>query len=93
MGKLVAAFAVSHAPGQTGRPDAAPPEKKAKIFKAWDELKRKLETSRPICSWGYRMTISKTSSASNLLSVWGLEKPIFFQTSRLQNDYGSSPVQ
>lgn len=47
MGKLVAAFAVSHAPGQTGRPDAAPPEKKAKIFKAWDELKRKLETSRP----------------------------------------------
>lgn len=47
MGKLVAAFAVSHAPGQTGRPEAAPPEKKERIFGAWNELKRKLEASVP----------------------------------------------
>ena len=47
MGKLIAAFGVSHAPGQTGAPEMAEPGKSDRVFKAWDELRKRLEEARP----------------------------------------------
>ncbi len=47
MGKLVAAFGVAHAPGQTGSPESAEPGKRERVFKAWDELRKRLEAARP----------------------------------------------
>lgn len=47
MGKLVAAFAASHAPGQVGFPELAPAEKKDNVYRAWAELRRRFEEARP----------------------------------------------
>jgi aromatic ring-opening dioxygenase catalytic subunit (LigB family) len=47
MGKLVALFAMSHAPGQTGFPDSAPALKKANVYAAWSELRKRFEAAEP----------------------------------------------
>lgn len=47
MGNLVALFAMSHAPGQTGFPDRAPASKKANVYAAWAELTRRFEAADP----------------------------------------------
>jgi hypothetical protein len=47
MGKIVAAFGVSHAPGQTGIPELAPPTKKDNVYRAWDSLRARFEDARP----------------------------------------------
>jgi aromatic ring-opening dioxygenase catalytic subunit (LigB family) len=47
MGQLVAAFGLSHAPGLTGNPEATTPEKRAKIYGAWSQLKEEFERVRP----------------------------------------------
>lgn len=47
MGKLVAAFGASHAPGQTGFPELAAPAKKENIYMAWAELRKKFEKAKP----------------------------------------------
>jgi 2,3-dihydroxyphenylpropionate 1,2-dioxygenase len=44
---LVGAFAASHAPGMTGRPSLPPPEESAPIFRAYAELRRRLDAARP----------------------------------------------
>jgi protocatechuate 4,5-dioxygenase beta chain/2,3-dihydroxyphenylpropionate 1,2-dioxygenase len=47
MGKLVAAFAASHAPGQTGFPEVADKEKQEAVYRAWMELKKRFREARP----------------------------------------------
>lgn len=47
MGTLVAAFAMSHAPGQTGFPDLPPVVKRDNVSKAWAQLKSKFDKARP----------------------------------------------
>lgn len=47
MGKLVAAFAVSHAPGQIGFPERAEPSKKQNVYQAWAQLRSKFEKAKP----------------------------------------------
>jgi aromatic ring-opening dioxygenase catalytic subunit (LigB family) len=44
---LVGAFAASHAPGITGRPSLPPTRESEPIFRAYDELRRRLEAARP----------------------------------------------
>jgi aromatic ring-opening dioxygenase catalytic subunit (LigB family) len=44
---LVGAFAASHAPGITGRPSLPPVSESEPIFRAFDELRRRLEAARP----------------------------------------------
>lgn len=47
MGKLVAAFAASHAPGQTGFPERAEPSRKENVYQAWAQLRSKFEQAKP----------------------------------------------
>ena len=44
---LVGAFAASHAPGITGRPNQPPPEHSAAVLGGYAELRRRLEAARP----------------------------------------------
>jgi 2,3-dihydroxyphenylpropionate 1,2-dioxygenase len=44
---LVGAFAASHAPGITGRPSLPPAGESEPIFRAYDELRSRLEAARP----------------------------------------------
>ena len=44
---LVGAFAASHAPGITGRPSLPPAAESEPIFRAYDELRARLEAARP----------------------------------------------
>jgi aromatic ring-opening dioxygenase catalytic subunit (LigB family) len=44
---LVGAFAASHAPGITGRPSLPPPVESEPIFRAYAELRSRLEAMRP----------------------------------------------
>jgi 2,3-dihydroxyphenylpropionate 1,2-dioxygenase len=44
---LVGAFAASHAPGITGRPSLPPPVESEPIFRAYDDLRDRLEDTRP----------------------------------------------
>jgi len=44
---LVAAFAASHAPGITGRPALPPPSDSEPVFRAYRELRARLEAARP----------------------------------------------
>ena len=47
MGKLVAVFAVSHAPGQTGFPEVIGTEKQEAVQKAWVNLRTRFKEARP----------------------------------------------
>ena len=44
---LVGAFAASHAPGITGRPSLPPAVESEPIFRAYDDLRSRLEAARP----------------------------------------------
>ncbi len=47
MGKIVGAFAVSHAPGLTGFPDRAKPPERAAVHDAFAEVRRRVEQLDP----------------------------------------------
>jgi len=52
MGKLVCAFALSHAPGITGWPDKAEPGERERFLNGYREMSRRLYESRPDCLIG-----------------------------------------
>ena len=47
MGKIVAAFGASHAPGMTGLPHAADPQQRENVLKAYARLRELLEEANP----------------------------------------------
>ena len=47
MGRIVACLGLTHAPGQTGSPEMAPPEKRAIVDKAWAAARHILEDAAP----------------------------------------------
>lgn len=47
MGEIVAAFATSHAPGMTGLPQLADSRQRENVYRAFGELRRRLEAARP----------------------------------------------
>jgi protocatechuate 4,5-dioxygenase beta chain len=47
MGRIVAVFAASHAPGQTGFPEVAGQDKKEAVYRAWMDLKSRFKKARP----------------------------------------------